>query len=96
MLFRSNTLSKKSIECLTWFMRWGESHVDESGRPQYPSKTTITKTVVVYAKTVDQLARDGYLTFRMADVLYPTPKAQVWWANYKKRPIHRLDNAGER
>lgn len=85
----SSELSPKEQEFLAWFMAYGETHIDESGRRLYPSGQFIVKTIETYSRYVESVTKKGYLTYRMADVLYPTPKADVWWTTYQKRAIRR-------
>ena len=89
MFSKTGPLSSKEAEFLAWFMAYGETHVDESGRRLYPSSQFIIKTIDTYARHVDGVVGKGYLTYRMADVLYPTPKADVWWTTFQKRTIRR-------
>ena len=86
---KTGELNPKESEFLAWFMAYGETHIDESGRRLYPSTQFIVKTISTYSRHVDYVVSKGYLTYRMGDVLYPTPRADVWWTTYQKRAIRR-------
>ena len=84
-------LTKKQADALVMVMMWGDTHLDDEGRRQYPHKQLFG----LY--TPDRLIAKGYL-INNNGLLLPTPKAEKWWAEYKssrRRLILKVDKNGK-
>lgn len=74
-------LSEREERVLAFIMQWCDTHIDDKGIRQSPSRFLVSQQGFI--ASTDSLRRKGYVRYQGSNTIMATPRAERWWMERK-------------